>query len=335
MQRDGRRSRRVWGIVETTLILTLAGAVARAQSETEPPIAPIPLTIDLDAARVDLGERLFNDPRLARDNRMACAVCHRLDTGGADGQPLAITNSGALDQVNTPTVFNSAYNFRHTWRGAFRSLEQQAEADLHNPRHADTSWDELLPKLRNVPDYAKAFNRNYPGGITRENVLDAIATYERSLITPNARFDRYLRGDNNAISADEREGYRLFRTYGCITCHQGVNIGGNMFQKFGVVRDYFAGRRQVQADLGRFLVTGLERDRHVFKVPTLRNVELTAPYLHDGSAATLEDAIDTMATVQLGQRLPAEHRRAIAGFLRTLTGELRGRPLAPGAGTPR
>lgn len=292
------------------------------------PILPLPEKVELDRDKVALGERLFHDPRLAQNNALACASCHPLARGGADGRARSITNTGAPDVINTPTVFNVAFNFRLTWRGAFRTLEEQLEAELHNPRHANTTWAELLPKLKNDAHYATEFARLYPNGIARESVLDAIATFERSLITPNSRFDQYLRGRQDALSAAEKQGYVLFKNYGCVSCHQGVNVGGNLFQKIGIFKNYFSDPRAITpADLGRFNVTNNEADRHVFRVPSLRNVALTAPYFHDGKVKTLEQAVSLMAEKQLGRTLDPADIRLIVKFLRTLTGEYQGKSL--------
>ncbi|MBI3775116.1 MAG: c-type cytochrome [Gammaproteobacteria bacterium] len=314
--------------------LVICSGCAAAQ-ELDEPILPLPLTVELDPARVALGEKLFNDPRLAHNNAMACASCHQLEQGGDDGLPRSITNSGEPDVINTPGIFNRAFNFRQTWGGAFRTLEEQAEAALHNPRHAATTWEELLPKLAADAQYAASFSRIY-GGVRKEHVLDAIATYERSLITPNAPFDRYLRGDARAISAEQKHGYELFKSYGCISCHQGVNVGGNLFQKFGLFEDYFKlrGGPLMPADLGRYNVTKDERDRHVFRVPSLRNIAVTAPYFHDGSVEKLGYAVEVMARVQLGRKPPPHEVQAIVSFLESLTGEYQGRTLAAPRSTP-
>ena len=229
---------------------------------------------------------------------------------------------------NTLTIFNVAFNFAYHWDGAAPTLEAQAERVLLSPTVMHTTWPELLAKLRADADYTAAFTATYPDGLTAANVLDAIATYERSLITPNARFDAYLRGQRQALTAEEKRGYQLFKAYGCVACHQGVNVGGNLFQKFGIFPGLMGPTPpDTEPDLGRFLVTGVARDRGVFRVPSLRNVAVTAPYFHDGRAATLEDAVDTMARVQLGRTLTREEVGLIVKFLHTLTGEYQGQPL--------
>ena len=221
-----------------------------------------------------------------------------------------------------------AFNFRLSWDGRDASLEDQARGPLHNPLVMGSNWDQVVEKLMADPAYVDAFKQLYKASPNAKNISDAIATFERSLITPNAKFDRYLRGDKAAISADEVRGYQLFKNYGCIACHQGVNVGGNMFQVFGVMGDYFKKRGNVTpADLGRFNTTKNDADRHVFRVPSLRNVAVTPPYFHDGSAATLEDAVDVMFLYQLGRPAPKGDKELIVKFLRTLTGEFRGKPL--------
>ena len=292
------------------------------------PIQPIPKQIFLNTDIVTLGEKLFHDPRLSKGNKLACSNCHQLQNGGDDNLPVSITNQNKPDLINSPTVFNSVFNFRQTWRGAFKTLELQAEGDLRNPRHGATTWQELLPKLKAEPLYKADFDKLYDNGITRENVLNAMATYEASLITPNSRFDKFLRGNDEAITDEEKQGYKLFKRHGCIACHQGVNVGGNVFQKFGLFGDYFAERGNIKkADYGLYNVTGLESDRFTFRVPSLRNVAVTAPYLHDGSQETLLDVVQVMARFQLGASIQQQNAEKIVAFLKTLTGEYRGRSL--------
>lgn len=328
-------------LLATALILTLAvppqtddhGQSLSAATENPDaaphaePISPLPPAPALPADKIALGERLFMDPRLSRDNSLACAGCHDLAKGGTDRRRYSVGVGGAIGSINAPTVFNSGFNFVQFWDGRAASLETQAAGPIHNPVEMDSTWDQVLAKLRADHTYHQAFERVYADGLTAANVVDAIATFERSLVTPDSPFDRYLRGDADALTADEREGYRRFKEFGCASCHQGVHVGGNMYQRFGVMEDYFAGRPDTPGDLGRYNVTGRDEDRHVFKVPSLRNVALTPPYFHDGSAATLEEAVAVMGRVQLGRDLGAEDKRLIVAFLRTLTGQWRGKPL--------
>ena len=288
------------------------------------PISPIPLEIGLDPDRVALGKRLFHDTRLSGDGALSCASCHDLDRGGVDRTVYSRGAGGRLGEVNVPTVFNSGFNFRQFWDGRAATLEEQVDGPINSPIEMASSWQQVLDRLRKDADYARDFAAIYPDGVSVENAKDAIATFERSLYTPNSRFDRFLRGDRAALDDDEQAGYRLFKELGCVSCHQGMNIGGNLYEKMGVMEDYFAARGNVtRADLGRYNLTGVEEQRFEFKVPSLRNVALTAPYFHNGSAATLEDAARMMAKHQLGIALGEERQRLIAAFLRTLTGEYR------------
>ena len=300
-------------------------------SLSDEPIQPIPIPEPLNArerAIVALGERLFADPRLSSNDTTACVTCHSLLLGGADGQRYSRRPLGELTPVNTPTIFNLALNFRLFWNGRVRSLEEQIRTT--HLVDSDTRWPQVLEKLQRDALYLKDFAALYPDGLTIANLQDAIVAFEKSLITPNSRFDRYLRGDAEAITAREAQGYALFKTYGCAACHQGANVGGNLFQKFGVMGDYFKDRGNLtEADAGLFNITGQEDDRYVFRVPSLRLVALTPPYFHDGSAATLQDAVKVMAKYQLGRPISDEHIALIIAFLKTLPGEYRGDFLQP------
>ncbi|MFC1751112.1 cytochrome-c peroxidase, partial [Pseudomonadota bacterium] len=288
------------------------------------PIQPIPLTSDITDQRiVELGRELFEDRRLSADNTISCAHCHPLENAGVDGLRFSIGIGGAVGDINAPTVYNSGLFFVQFWDGRAATLEEQVSGPINNPKELGTNWDQVIKKLRADDNYVKAFSEIYPKGITTKSVSNAIATFERSLLTPNSRFDQFLRGKKDAITEEEVEGYFLFKSYGCSSCHQGVAVGGNMFEKMGVHGDYFTDRGGInKADFGRFNVTGVEEDRHEFKVPSLRNIALTAPYFHDGSKDTLEDAVAAMAKYQLGRPMRAEDVKSIVGFLKTLTGEL-------------
>lgn len=292
------------------------GTVAAREPE---PIDPLPLSVDLDEHKVALGRKLFFDTRLSRDNSVSCASCHILEKGGADQLTRSIGIGGQVGDMNAPSVFNVSYNFKQFWDGRAETLEDQIEGPIHNPKEMGSSWSQVMTKLKHVTEYQSSFAIAYQDGMNAQNIKDAIATFERSLITPNSKFDQYLRGDQNALSAAEKNGYLLFKDYGCISCHQGTNIGGNLFEKFGVMTTSNA--VSSKSDLGRFNVTGLDADRNVFKVPSLRNVAYTAPYFHDGSAKTLEEAVNRMAVFQLARTLTPSENRDIVLFLRTLTGE--------------
>lgn len=306
------------------MVLLSCGALVPVAAE---PLLPLPDVPPQNPARVDLGRKLFNDTRLSDDGRVSCASCHDLARGGMDGLQRSKGIHGRIAQVNTPTVFNAGFNFTQSWNGRAGSLEAQIDNVVRNPAEMDNTWKAVVGKLSQDKGLRMSFARAYKDGLTQANIQNAIASYSRTLVTPNARIDRYLRGKTDALTAQEKEGYAKFKRYGCASCHQGANVGGNMFQKFGIMGDYFGQRGNLtQADLGRYLVTRLEHDKHVFKVPSLRNVALTAPYFHDGSAATLEAAVDIMFRFQLGRFASREDRDDIVKFLHTLTGERAAQP---------
>jgi len=290
-------------------------------SVQQEPLQPLPRAAPQDSRRVTLGADLFSDRRLSIDGTVACASCHVLTKAGQDGRR---TSSGVHDapgSVNALTVFNSGFNFVQFWDGRATTLEEQVGGPLTNPNEMGSDWPRTLAFLKNDPDYRSRFGSLFPDGLSEANVRSAISSFERSLTTPDSRFDLWLRGEQHALTALEISGYERFKAVGCVACHQGSNVGGNMFQRLGIMGDYFQDRGQIsEADYGRFNVTRLESDRFVFRVPSLRNVELTSPYFHDGSAQTLEQAVGTMAKYQLGQSLEAGAIGEIVAFLRTLTG---------------
>jgi len=289
------------------------------------PITPIPISLNLDARKVALGRRLFYDPFFSRGNTVACVHCHNLATGGVDGLQHSTSVEGKEGKINTLTVFNSGFNFRLFWDGRAANLEDQIEFPMPHASEMDSTWPEVIAKLDKDADYRREFLEIYQEGTEPRSVKNAIATFERSLTTPNSKFDLFLRGDMHALDSDELAGYELFKGLGCISCHQGRNVGGNMYAKLGLVENYFDNRGNVQeVDFGRYNVTGNEADRHAFRVPSLRNVALTAPYFHDASAVTLEHAVATMAKYQLGVDLSGEEIARIVKFLNTLTGVYQG-----------
>lgn len=278
-------------------------------------------TLKLDARKVQLGAALFNDTRLSKNDTISCASCHSLTQGGTDGRQFPVGIYGQVNLVNAPTVYNVANNSYQFWDGRAATLEAQLDDHVTSPIVFASNWAEISAKLGKDAALGAAFGAVYPDGIQPAHLREALANFERSLLTPS-RFDRYLQGDTKAISADELAGYKKFKDYGCVSCHQGVNVGGNMFQELGVMRDYFTQRgNPTTADLGRYNVTKLESDKHVFKVPSLRNVALTAPYFHDGTALTLNDAMNVMFKYQLGRRGNEADKQLIIKFLNTLSGE--------------
>jgi cytochrome c peroxidase len=281
-------------------------AAVTAPEIADEPLQPLPAAPPpVDARHAALGATLFADKRLSHDGTVACASCHPLDRAGADGEAHSITADAGRTAMNTPTVFNAVYSFRFNWTGLFDSLEAELDAPLAKAMHSD--WPTLERTVRDDAAYRRAFAAAFPDGVTVANIKEALVAFERTLVTPDAPFDRFLRGDGNALDAEAREGYRLFKEYGCSSCHQGANVGGNMLQRFGLF--------------------GGARDPRLFRVPSLRNIARTAPYFHDGSAATLEEAIATMAQAQLGRQLPGAAVSRIAAFLDSLSGRYRGQPL--------
>ncbi|MEB3230733.1 MAG: cytochrome c peroxidase [Leptolyngbyaceae bacterium] len=316
---------------ETPVPISTPATMAEPVVEIDEPIQPIPLSLDLDDRVVALGDRLFHDPLLSSDYTLSCASCHGLDTGGTDRLVVSRGINGNLLATNSPTVFNIGFHSRQSWDGRADTLEDQMGGPLQSvTTMGGLTWSQVIERIEQDPDYIQAFREVYQTRqITEAQVKDAIATFERSLYTPNAPFDQYLRGDKTAISEDAKQGYALFKSYGCVTCHQGVAIGGNMFQTLGIFGDYFADRGTpiTKADWGRYNVTGNNLDRHVFKVPSLRNIVLTSPYFHDGNVATLNTAIRLMGQYQLGVDIPDQDVDLLLTFLQSLTGEYQGNPL--------
>ena len=308
------------------VVVTVLSSVLGSIGFCAEPLEPVPTQIDVDPAKVALGKRLFHDPRLSEDDTISCASCHDLVNGGDDGRVVSQGVGGRKGLVNAPTVFNSVFNIAQFWDGRAETLEDQIDGPIQSEIEMGTLWPEVVMKLGDDEEYPRLFEAIYPGeAISRRTIKNAIAEFMKSLITPNSRFDRWLRGDEQALNAQEKRGYELFKHYGCSSCHQGRNVGGNMFQVFGVINDYFRKRGGItKADMGRFNVTGNEEDRHAFKVPSLRMAAHTAPYLHDGSAATLRDAVDAMFEFQLGRTAPDSDKDAIVAFIRTLDGETGG-----------
>lgn len=283
---------------------------------------PIPPSPRQDPNLVALGKRLFEEPRLSKDDSVSCATCHPLDRAGVDGLPVSVGIEGKAGEVNSPTVYNSGLLFAMFWDGRVETLEEQVEHPIQSPVEMGANWGLVLQKLREDRSYRMAFAALFSDGISKQNIVTAIAAFERSLNTPDGRFDRYLKGEDAALDETEKRGYQLFKAYGCSSCHQGVAVGGNMFQKMGVARDYFKDRGNLtKADYGRYNVTGDELSKFEFKVPSLRNVALTAPYFHDAQAKSLEQAIQIMGRYQIGEEIPDDEVSAIAAFLRSLTGK--------------
>jgi cytochrome c peroxidase len=316
--RTGRR----WVWICLAALLVASGAPAQLQEvqssgarplAVQEPITPIPPPLAADPLKLALGERLFEDPRLSHDGNEACSSCHDMRTNGASGNRRDKARDGSDLFFNTSTVFNAGLSFRLTWSGRFRTLEAQAASALEDPTTMAASFDEVFARLSADMDISRQFREAYGHEPDRAALLDAIATYERSLQTPGSRFDRWLDGDAAALSTEEQAGYQLFKSLGCIACHQGVNVGGNLFQRHGIFHPLAS------------------PDPAILRVPSLRNVATTPPYFHDGSAATLADAVQKMGISQLNLTLSDPQIDAVVAFLNTLTGTYQGRPVAAAA----
>lgn len=292
-------------------------------------LQPIPEELPVDAAKVALGKTLYHDTRLSGNNTMSCASCHALDMGGTDRRTTSEGINGATGPINAPTVLNAAFAIKQFWDGRAADLQEQAGGPVENPIEMGAAFPDVVAKLQADPELAAQFAVAYgEAGISKTTITDAIAEYEKTLITPNSAFDRYLRGATDALNAEQQQGLKLFREVGCANCHVGVALGGQSFERMGRRNDYFAERGNVKdADFGRFNVTQDPADKYRLKVPTLRNVALTYPYFHDGSRQTLEDAVSAMGHYQAYRDLSKDEVAAVVAFLRSLTGELDGQPL--------
>lgn len=270
------------------------------------PITPMPPAPALDPRKVRLGERLFNDNRLSRNDSRSCNSCHDIRANGASTKRRDVDLNGAELPLNTLTVFNATHNFRFSWEGKYRNVEADVIASLINPRIMGSDLATIAQKLNQDPAMRGGFFAAYGHGPGADNIVDAIVAFEKSLVTPGSRFDRWLMGDKAALSAEELDGYNQFKSLGCVSCHQGVNIGGNLFQRHGIFHPLAS------------------PDPAILRVPSLRNVATTPPYFHDGSAPTLDDAVRKMGRAQLNTTLTDPQVKAIVAFLNSLTGQYRG-----------
>jgi len=295
---------------KTALLITIFSVISLSAQL----ITPVPEQVEFNRDKAYLGKKLFSDPILSRDGTISCESCHSLSSGGDDGKPVSTGVGGKKGDINSPTIFNSRFNFKQFWNGRARDLKEQALGPIHNPIEMDMTMREVVERLRLHSEYNREFIRLY-GRVTERAVADALAEFEKALVTPNSRFDLYLKGKTK-LTQKELKGYKIFKSKGCISCHHGVNIGGNMFQKFGVMIE-----REFD-DKGRYDVTGKVRDKYYYKVPTLRNIEQTAPYFHTGETYSLVVAVEEMAFRQLGISLSEEEVNLIVEFLKTLNGEL-------------
>ncbi len=280
-----------------------------------PATAPEPADNPSTPERIELGHKLFFEPKLSRSSTISCNTCHVVGAAGVDARDVAIGEGARTGPRNSPTVFNAAFLNAQFWDGRAPTLEEQAKGPIQAHVEMDLSPEEAMARLRDTgyePHFAAAFPEDSTP-FTFDNLARAIAAFERTLLTPGAPFDRYLEGDLDALTADQKAGLALFQSAGCISCHYGVLLGGNGYAAF----THLAGG----GDIGREAVTRRPEDRHVFRIPQLRNVALTAPYFHDGSVATLHEAVSIMGSAQLKRRFTDEEVNRIVAYLESLTGE--------------
>jgi cytochrome c peroxidase len=308
----------------TGLLTAVAAATALlstpavAQKRADEPVQTIPAVRNIDPAMVELGKKLYFDPRLSKSGFISCNSCHNLSMGGTDNLKTSIGHNWQQGPINSPTVLNSSLNLAQFWDGRAADLKAQAGGPIANPGEMAFTHALAIDTLKSIPGYVNEFKSVFKHDkLTIDEVTTAIAAFEETLVTPNSRFDRWLDGDNKALNSTELEGYKLFKESGCVACHNGPNLGGNSFQKMGVVNAY----KTASTAQGRMEVTGKDADRLNFKVPTLRNVEMTYPYFHDGEAPTLTVAVDLMGRLQLGREFTKDENAKIVAFLKTLTGQ--------------
>ncbi|MDG9729779.1 cytochrome-c peroxidase [Ignatzschineria sp. RMDPL8A] len=306
------------GIVACSVSLLLSASYAQAQTPRNEIIKPIPAPVVTDEAKVELGKKLWFDPRLSKSGFISCNSCHNLSMGGSDNLPTSIGHDWQEGPINSPTVLNATLNFVQFWDGRAADLKEQAGGPIANPKEMASTHELAVDVISSIPQYVDEFEAVYGDrDVNIDRITDAIAVFEETLVTPNSRFDKWLKGDDNAITAEELEGYEIFKTSGCIACHYGENIGGSSFQKMGLLEEY----NTENLAQGRADVTGKDADRMMFKVPTLRNVELTYPYFHDGAAETLEDATKLMGRLQLGRNFTEDEVTKVVAWFKTLTGD--------------
>ena len=283
------------------------------------PIQPIPKLKSIDPLWRNLGRALFNSPLLSADNTVACASCHVVGQGGDDGFPVSAGINGSIGSRNSPSVLNSVFSFRQFWDGRSADLAEQVVGPIHNPIEMGSNFSQIILKLQQTPEFVQAFRQVTSTGITQEAIIKALVTFEESLITPNAPIDRFLLGDEFALNAQQKVGYQKFIGFGCVSCHQGRNIGGNLYQRLGRIAGV---PEKLLKDKGRFNITNNPNDQYVFKVPSLRNINRTSPYFHNGSVATLEEAVTIMAKGQLGIDLTKTDIQDLLALFEAFNGHL-------------
>ena len=301
-----------------TMIIAAGLLASAGVAVAKEPIEPIAPPKEINLAQAELGKKLYFDPRLSKSGFISCNSCHNLSMGGTDNLKTSIGHNWHKGPINAPTVLNSSMNVAQFWDGRAADLKEQAGGPIANPGEMAFTHTLAVDMLQSIPGYVNEFELVFDTDeITIDHVTQAIAEFEKTLVTPNSRFDQWLLGDKDALNAKEEAGYKLFKESGCAGCHNGAAVGGNTFQKMGVIEPY----KSTSPAEGRSAVTGKDADRFMFKVPTLRNVELTYPYFHDGEAETLTEAVDIMGRLQLGKKFNDEENAKIVAFLKTLTGD--------------
>jgi cytochrome c peroxidase len=299
--------------------LAIATTSALASTVRDEPIKPIESYVSDRPDKVELGKKLFFEPRLSMSGIISCNTCHNLSRGGTDNLKTSIGHKWAAGPVNAPTVLNSSLALAQFWDGRAATLQEQAAGPIQADIEMGMPHALALEVLQSIPGYVDEFEAVFGSRqITLDMVTAAIAEFEETLVTPNSRFDQWLLGDDDALTKDELAGYKLFKDSGCTVCHNGPAAGGTSFQRMGVMEPY----QSTSPVEGRAAVTGIDADRFSFKVPTLRNVEYTYPYFHDGEARTLEEATDIMGRLQLGRVYEPQEIDQIVAFLKTLTGDM-------------
>jgi cytochrome c peroxidase len=299
------------------LLTATACSLALGVSANEP-VAPIEPAQNINQDMAELGKQLFFDPRLSKSGFISCNSCHNLSMGGTDNIPTSIGHQWQQGPINSPTVLNSSYHLAQFWDGRAADLKEQAAGPIANPAEMASTHELAVKVVASIPGYVSSFEQVFGNGeVNIDRITDAIAEFEETLVTPNSRFDQWLKGNKKAITEEEQAGYELFKSSGCVACHNGPAVGGGSYRKMGVIKPYKTDNEAI----GRAGVTDKDSDRFFFKVPTLRNIELTYPYFHDGAVNTLTDAVNTMGTIQLGKQFSEQENAQIVAFLKTLTGD--------------
>jgi cytochrome c peroxidase len=301
----------------TTTLLLGALSLSPLLSANEP-IQPIKPAENINLALMELGKKLYFDPRLSKSGFISCNSCHNLSMGGTDNLPTSIGHKWNQGPINAPTVLNSSFNIAQFWDGRAKDLKEQAGGPIANPGEMASTHELATSVVKSIPGYVQEFALVFgKDKINADSMTSAIAEFEKTLVTPHSPFDKWLLGDKEAISAKELAGYELFKSSGCIGCHNGTAVGGSSYQKMGIIKKYQTANQAI----GLAGVTKKDSDKFIFKVPTLRNIELTYPYFHDGATTSLSDAVNIMGEIQLGRKFSSDENDKIVAFLKTLTGD--------------